>query len=96
MAYEKQPYNGLNFVTDNDFFEEDDFSSAIDVDPADDSFFAADTEDAFFEDDFNEDAREALLQEISRALSKNKDLVVWLKIDVFLAAFLTLIYVGET
>ena len=26
MAYEKQPYNGLNFVTDNDFFEDDDFS----------------------------------------------------------------------
>jgi len=55
VAYEKQPYDGLNFVTDNDFFEEDDFSTAIDVDPADDSFFASDTDDSFYEDDFNED-----------------------------------------
>jgi len=55
VAYEKQPYDGLNFVTDNDFFEEDDFSSAIDVDPVDDSFFAADIDDSFYEDDFTEE-----------------------------------------
>ena len=55
MAYEKQPYEGLDFVTSNNFFEEDDFSSAIDVDPADDSFFAADSDDSFYEDDFAEE-----------------------------------------
>ena len=55
MAYEKQPYEGLDFVTGNDFFEEDDFSSAIDVEPGEDSFFAADSDDSFYEDDFTED-----------------------------------------
>ncbi len=55
MAYEKQPFNGLDFVTSNDFFEEDEFSSAIDVDSADDSFFASDSDDSFYEDEFNED-----------------------------------------
>ena len=56
MAYEKQPYEGLDFVTGNDFFEEeDDFSSAIGVEPGEDSFFALDTDDSFYEDDFSED-----------------------------------------
>ena len=55
MAYEKQPYDGLNFVTDNDFFEEDGFSSAIDAEPGEDSFFASDSDDSFYEDDFAED-----------------------------------------
>ncbi len=55
MAYEKQPYEGLNFVTGNDFFEEDDFSSSIDAEPGEDSFFASDNDDSFYEDDFTED-----------------------------------------
>lgn len=55
MAYEKQPYDGLDFVTSNDFFEEDDFSSTLDVDPGDDTFFASDSDDGFFEDEFNEE-----------------------------------------
>ncbi len=55
MAYEKQPYEGLDFVTGNDFFEQDDFSSAIDTEPGEDSFFASDSDDNFFEDDFAED-----------------------------------------
>jgi len=58
VAYEKQPYEGLDFVISNDFFEEDDFSSAIDVDPSEDSFFASDNDDSFYEDDFSEDELE--------------------------------------
>ncbi|MBA3872593.1 MAG: RNA polymerase sigma factor RpoD [Anaerolineae bacterium] len=55
MAYEKQPYDGLDFVTTNDFFEDDDFSSTLDVEPGDDTFFASDSDDSFFEDEFNEE-----------------------------------------
>jgi len=54
VAYEKQPYDGLNFVTDSDFFEEDDFNSSMDMEPGDDSFFAGDSDENFYEDDFNE------------------------------------------
>ncbi len=55
MAYEKQPYDSLNFVTDNDFFEDDDFSSSLDTEPGDDLFFSGDSDDAFSEEDFSED-----------------------------------------
>jgi RNA polymerase primary sigma factor len=54
VAYEKQPYDGLNFVTDNDFFADDDFNNSLDTDP-DDSFFASEHDDHFYDDDFSED-----------------------------------------
>ena len=55
MAYEKQSYNGLNFVT-SDFFDEDDFSSSLDMDSNDDPFFADEADEGFYEDEFNEDS----------------------------------------
>ncbi len=55
MAYEKQPFDGLDFVTENDFFEEDDFGGVVDGDLNDESFFAMDSDDSFYEDEFSED-----------------------------------------
>jgi RNA polymerase primary sigma factor len=50
IAYSKQDYEGLNFVTDDDFFEMDDFGG--DAEPGDDFFFAMD--DDLFEDEFDD------------------------------------------
>lgn len=55
MAYEKQPYDGLDFVTNSEFFEDDEFSDGMGSEPADDLFFASDSEDAFYDDEFSEE-----------------------------------------
>lgn len=55
MAYEKQPYDGLDFVTNSEFFEDDEFSDGMGSEPADDLFFGSDSEDAFYDDEFSEE-----------------------------------------
>ena len=57
MAYNKQPFESLDFVTENDLFEdEDDFGTGRDTEPSDDMFFAMDdADDIQFGDDFDED-----------------------------------------
>ena len=57
MAYNKQPFESLDFVTENELFEDDDdFGGERDSEPSDDQFFAMDdTDDALLGDDFDED-----------------------------------------